>query len=83
LKLTSKLKFWYQHQPTKENFNESLVPVATVGSVEQFWGVYQHCKRPSSLDDNSYLYIFKDTIKPVWEDPQNQQGGSYILRFPK
>jgi hypothetical protein len=33
LKLNSKLKFWYQYQPTKEKFNESLIPIATVDSV--------------------------------------------------
>jgi hypothetical protein len=33
LKLATKLKFWYQHQPTKENFNESLIPIATVSTV--------------------------------------------------
>lgn len=77
------VKFWYQHEPTKDNFNESLLPVATVKSVEEFWGVYQHCKRPSTFLDNTYLYIFKDNIKPVWEDPSNQKGGAFVLRFYK
>lgn len=83
LKLKSNVKFWYQHEPTKDNFNESLLPVATVKSVEQFWAVYQHCKRPSAFLDNSYLYIFKESIKPVWEDPNNQKGGAFVLRFLK
>jgi hypothetical protein len=33
MKLATKLKFWYQYQPTKENFSSSLVPIATVGTV--------------------------------------------------
>jgi translation initiation factor 4E len=55
--------------------------VATVGTVEEFWGVYQHCKRPSALDDNSILYLFKEDIKPVWEDLKN--SGAFVLKFEK
>ena len=56
--LAGNLKFWYQHQPTKENFNESLVPISVFNSVEGFWSYYQHFNRPSSFDDNTYLYLF-------------------------
>lgn len=83
LKLHTPLKFWYQHQPSKEHFNESLIPVATVKTVQKFWAVYQHCKRPSEHEDNSYLYLFKSDVKPVWQDPNNQHGGTFVLRFEK
>lgn len=33
LKLKTPVKFWYQYQPTKENFNESLLPVGEAASV--------------------------------------------------
>ena len=83
LKLEAPIKFWYQYQPTKENFNESLLPVGIAASVPAFWNLYQHFKRPSHLEDNVYLYAFKEQVKPVWEDVHNQNGGSFLLRFEK
>ena len=83
LKLATSLKFWYQYKPTKENFNESLIPIATFDTVEDFWALYQHFNRPSNLEDNTYLYLFQDTIKPVWEDDANLNGGTFVLRFDK
>lgn len=40
-------------------------------------------KRPNQLSENSYLYFFKDGIRPVWQDPHNKNGGSFVLRFEK
>ena len=83
MKLVAPLKFWYQYQPTKDNFNESLTPISVFHSVEGFWSVYQHFQRPSNLEDNTYLYLFRENVKPVWEDPANLNGGCFILRFAK
>lgn len=83
LKLKTPIKFWYQHQPTKDNFNETLLPVGVAGSVEEFWHFYQHFQRPSRLEDNVYLYAFQEHVKPVWEDEHNQHGGAFYLRFDR
>lgn len=83
LRLQTPIQFWYQHQPNKDNFSESLLPVGLANTVEEFWHFYQHFKRPHALDDNSYLYAFRHDCKPVWEDPLNQNGGSFLLRFEK
>lgn len=32
-----------------------------------------------TLADKSYLHIFKDGIAPLWEDPQNVNGGHFKL----
>ena len=67
LKLHTPLKFWYQHFIKGEgNFEDSLLPVAQINSVEELWSFYQHFKRPSELEEGSYIYLFQDGIKPVW-----------------
>lgn len=35
------------------------------------------------MEDNSYVYLFKEGVKPVWEDPNSEHGGSFVLRFEK
>ena len=67
LKLHTKLKFWYQHFIKGEgNFEDSLLPVAQVETVEELWAYYQHFKRPSEFEEGSYIYLFQSSIKPVW-----------------
>lgn len=31
----------------------------------------------------SYIYLFQEKIKPIWEDERNKNGGSFVLRFEK
>jgi translation initiation factor 4E len=69
LQLAARFKFWYQHFVKGEDtFEESLKPVATIATVEEFWTYYQHFKRPTELLVGSYIYLFKEDVKPVWED---------------
>lgn len=49
-----------------ERFEDSLLPVANISTVEQFWAYYQHFKRPTNLPVGSYIYLFKEGVKPVW-----------------
>ncbi|CAB3399664.1 unnamed protein product [Caenorhabditis bovis] len=58
-------------------------PVAVIKSVEQFWRVFIHFKRPTDLGDKADIHFFKKGIKPVWEDPANVRGGKWIVRLKK
>lgn len=78
------LKFWYQHFVRDQgSYEESLKPVAVVKTVEEFWAYYQHFKRPTQLPTGSYVFLFREHIKPAWEDEYNQNGGAFVLRFEK
>ena len=35
---------------------------------------------PSVLVENCMLFIMRDGIKPIWEDPQNRHGGSFSYK---
>jgi translation initiation factor 4E len=52
-------------------------------TAQQFWRVYTHLKRPSTLPIVSDYHMFKDQIRPVWEDEENKQGGKWIIRLKK
>lgn len=52
-------------------------------SVESFWAVYVHLKRPSTLPSVSDYHIFRKGIRPVWEDEENKRGGKWIIRLKK
>jgi translation initiation factor 4E len=65
------------------DYEKSTTKIATIGTVEDFWTIYSHLKRPSSLPTVSDYHIFKDGIRPVWEDEANKRGGKWIVRLKK
>lgn len=66
-----------------KDYEKSIIKVASVGTIESFWTVYAHLKRPSSLPTVSDYHIFKDGIRPAWEDEANKKGGKWIVRLKK
>ncbi|KAJ5575658.1 hypothetical protein N7535_002584 [Penicillium sp. DV-2018c] len=75
---------WYRPPtPKYSDYEKSTVPLASINSVESFWAVYSHLKRPSLLPTVSDYHIFKKGIRPVWEDEANRRGGKWIVRFKK
>uniref|UniRef100_A0A8C4D9J9 Eukaryotic translation initiation factor 4E family member 2 n=1 Tax=Dicentrarchus labrax TaxID=13489 RepID=A0A8C4D9J9_DICLA len=51
--------------------------------VEQFWRFYSHMIRPGDLTGHSDFHLFKEGIKPMWEDDANKMGGKWIIRLRK
>jgi translation initiation factor 4E len=79
---------WYMARTNKHSQNTSsyenyVNPVCTVDSVDSFVRIWSHIHRPSTLPASTDLHLFKEGIKPVWEDPNNEQGGRWVLRLQK
>lgn len=75
---------WYRPPtPKYSDYEKSTIPLASIHSVESFWSVYSHLKRPSLLPTVSDYHIFKKGIRPVWEDEANKKGGKWIVRLKK
>jgi translation initiation factor 4E len=75
---------WYR-PPTSKNadYEKSITALASFSTIESFWAVYSHLKRPSTLPTVSDYHIFKKGIRPVWEDEENKSGGKFIVRLKK
>lgn len=82
--LKSTWVIWYRPPtPKYSDYEKSTIPLASISSVESFWSVYAHLKRPSLLPTVSDYHIFKKSIRPVWEDDANKKGGKWIVRLKK
>lgn len=66
-----------------QDYSKSLHFVGRCASVEQWWSMYCHLQRPSSLKPYRELQLFKSGIKPMWEDPCNSKGGKWVIRLRK
>lgn len=79
--------FWFRPPISKSNgyveYEKTLHAMAGFDTAEDFFTVYRHLKRPSSLPLVSDYHIFKKGIRPVWEDDENKKGGKWIVRLKK
>lgn len=45
--------------------------------------MYSHLRRPHELPTVSDYHLFKQGVRPVWEDETNINGGKWIVRLKK
>nr|XP_029511303.1 eukaryotic translation initiation factor 4E type 2-like isoform X1 [Oncorhynchus nerka] len=79
---------WYSRRtPSRpantQSYEQNIRQIGTVASVEQFWKFYSHLVRPGDLTGHSDFHLFKEGIKPMWEDEANKNGGKWIIRLRK
>ncbi|CAG8599935.1 2429_t:CDS:2 [Diversispora eburnea] len=78
--------FWFMHRiPGSKilNYESSMKKIAAFSSIEDFWAVYSHLRRPHELPNISDYHLFKQGVRPVWEDDTNINGGKWIVRLKK
>ncbi|TRY67129.1 hypothetical protein TCAL_07216 [Tigriopus californicus] len=81
--LQSTYCLWFTRKPSCKHFDQSLRQVGRFASCEQFWRLYSHLVRPGDLQSHSDFHLFKEGIKPMWEDEVNRYGGKWIVRLRK
>ncbi|KAE8449510.1 hypothetical protein EG329_008119 [Mollisiaceae sp. DMI_Dod_QoI] len=81
--LMNKWTLWFTKPPSGkgDNWNDLLKEVITFNSVEEFWGVYNNIAPVSELALKSDYHLFKQGVRPEWEDPQNKHGGKWSYQF--
>lgn len=87
-KLQFEYVLWFSHRPGgKQNnaqpYDQNLKSVSAFNTVEKFWALYGHIIRPSEMSVHSDFHLFKQGIKPMWEDEANKDGGKWIVRLKK
>lgn len=51
--------------------------------MNDFWSIFQHIKKPSDRMKPFDYQIFKQGIKPMWEDSSNKNGGKLSILVSK
>ena len=75
---------WYRSPGSKfQDYEKSTNKIAFFSTIEEFWTVYSHLRRPNLLPHVSDYHFFKQGIRPVWEDKENRNGGKWIVRLKK
>lgn len=78
--------FWFRPSIPKSAsiaYDETVHGVAEFSTVEEFFAIYRHLVRPSTLKAVSDYHLFKKGIRPIWEDEENRKGGKFVVRLRK
>jgi translation initiation factor 4E len=87
-KLEYEFTFWFSYfremkNKQVEDYENFIKKIGEFDSAEEFWGYYQHIRRPDSLPKSCEVFLFKSGIRPLWEDPANKGGGRFVLHIKK
>jgi len=94
-KLENKFSFWYRisddiahYQAPKQALDKKIYEtqvkkIHEFDTVEDFWGIFQHLRKPDSCKPGIEFMMFKEPIKPMWEDEYNKNGGKISIKLRK
>jgi translation initiation factor 4E len=79
--------WWHDVYPgpnlTVEEYEASLKPIGTFGTVQDFWRWFNNMPTPGQLGMRMSYHIMKQGIKPLWEDKENLEGGNFCFKVRK
>lgn len=78
--------YYFQRPPPNSpdmNYEESIHKIGKVYTCEQFWSIYSHIIHPDKLPVTIALHLFRGDSRAMWEDPENRNGGSFLIRLQK
>ena len=65
------------------DYENQVKKLSTFSTIEDFWKIFQHLKKPDELNIGIEIDLFKNEIKPVWEEEVNKNGGKIALKLNK
>ena len=92
-KLSSKYAFYYRvsedfHSQQKgpintKDYENQIIKIGEFDTVEDFWAIFQHLRKPDSCKPGIEFQLFRNPIKPIWEDDNNKNGGRISIKLRK
>ena len=94
-KLAQKFAFWFRisedmlfnkfHKiiTDKNQYESEVKKIAEFDNINDFWLIFQHLRKPDSCKPGIEFQMFKDPIKPIWEDEGNKDGGRASIKLRK
>jgi len=80
--LSTKWSLWVDFYASKSggDWRDNLKLVHTVATVEEWWALYNHIRKPSELAFGGNISLFRVGVRPVPDEGVNKEGGMYVVR---
>mmetsp|Transcript_798 Transcript_798/g.1273 ORF Transcript_798/g.1273 Transcript_798/m.1273 type:complete len:284 (+) Transcript_798:7-858(+) len=77
--------FWFDRRAKVKGRNASyesnLKRIGGFCTVEGMWGFLNHMTKPTQVEHGANYHLFKENIKPMWEDKANANGGKWVVHI--
>lgn len=74
---------WYYDNEKGKPWEECQHRIATFDTAEDFWCLYNTIKQPTEIPNGNDYSLFKNDIRPMWEDEQNKNGGRWVINLQR
>lgn len=74
---------WYFERESGKSWEQCFHDVAACKSIEEFWILFNSIKLPTEIDEGCNYALFESSVRPMWEDERNQNGGRWIITLEK
>lgn len=74
---------WYFEKEAGKSWQECQHEVASCKSIEEFWILHHSIRLPSEINIGCDYALFRNPIKPMWEDERNKNGGRWVAVLNK
>nr|QBH73402.1 eukaryotic translation initiation factor 4e [Orthoderella ornata] len=74
---------WYYENDRTKSWEQNQKAITSFGTAEDFWSIYNHIKMASELRQGSDYSLFKEGVRPMWEDEANKRGGRWLINLDK
>jgi len=90
--LPNPITLWYRittddnnHQKSvnQDEYTESIKQVYEMKTIDDFYNIYSFLKKPDNSSSGIEVALFKNKIRPVWEESSNKEGGKLSLKIKK
>lgn len=72
-----------QDSNSNEQYEDNIHLLGTFDTIQGFWRLYSHLKRPNDLEPPTDYHLFRKGIRAIWEDDDNIEGGKWMIRLKK
>lgn len=74
---------WFFKNDKTKSWETNQKEIITFNTVEDFWALYNHIELASRIPAGCDYSLFKEGIKPMWEDDRNKKGGRWLINLDK
>eukprot|EP00954_Amorphochlora_amoebiformis_P026193 1377851-Amorphochlora_amoeboformis.AAC.2 len=77
--------FWFDKRTrvrgVRSSYESNLKRIGVFCTVEGMWGYLNHMTKPTQVEPGANYHLFKENIKPMWEDKANANGGKWVVHI--
>jgi len=81
--LQNQWTLWYYDNEKGKTWEACQHQITSFDTVEDFWSLYNHIKLASEIRSGNDYSLFKNNIRPMWEDDINKNGGRWVISLNK